>query len=93
MRHAQVRTTLRLTQLPYQELYDYDKCAKFVADFRYEPLELSWQIPRHLPSPAATLGWQAGDCFDCAQALCSLLLGVGYGVRGRGVRAARDHAV
>ena len=74
-----VCTTLRPTQLPYQELYDYDKCAKFVADFlRYEPLELSGQIPRHLPSPAATLGWQAGDCFDCAQALCSLLLGVGY---------------
>ena len=28
-----VCTTLRPTQLPYQELYDYDKCAKFVADF------------------------------------------------------------
>eukprot|EP00962_Isochrysis_galbana_P012214 scaffold3451_cov116-Isochrysis_galbana.AAC.6 len=24
------------------------------------------------------MGWQAGDCFDCAQLLCSLLLGVGY---------------
>ena len=22
--------------------------------------------------------WQAGDCFDMAQLLCSLLLGVGY---------------
>jgi len=24
------------------------------------------------------MGWQAGDCFDVAQLLCSLLIGVGY---------------
>lgn len=72
-------TTLRPTQLPYQDLYDYGQCAKFVADFiRYEPLELASQLPQHMPSPSATLGWQAGDCFDCAMVLCSLLLGVGY---------------
>ena len=71
--------TLRPTQLPYQEVYDYDKCAKFVADYiRYEPLELASQLPNHMPSPSATLGWQAGDCFDMAMVLCSLMLGVGY---------------
>jgi hypothetical protein len=72
-------TTLRPTQLPFQEVYDYDKCAQFVADYiRYEPLELASQLPRHMPSPSATLSWQAGDCFDISQVLCSLLLGVGY---------------
>ena len=72
-------TNLRPTQLPYQDVYDYDKCAKFVANFiRYEPLELAGQLPQHMPSPSATLGWQAGDCFDMAQVLASMLLGVGY---------------
>ena len=61
-------TTLRPTQLPYNELYDYDKCAKFVADFiKYEPLELAGSLPQHMPSPSAVLKWQAGDCFDMAQ--------------------------
>jgi len=72
-------TTLRPTQLPYPEVYDYKRCAQFVSDFiRYEPLELAGQLPQHMPSPSATLGWQAGDCFDMAMVLCSLLLGVGY---------------
>jgi len=72
-------TSLRPTQLPYQDLYDYDKCAKFVADFiTYEPLELATSLPQHMPSPSAVIEWQAGDCFDMAQLLCSLLLGVGY---------------
>jgi len=72
-------TTLRPTQLPYQDVYDYDKCAQFVAGYiRYEPLELAGQLPQHMPSPSATLFWQAGDCFDMAQVLCSMLLGVGY---------------
>lgn len=35
-------------------------------------------LPRHMPSPAAVLRWQAGDCFDMSMLLCSLLLGVGY---------------
>ena len=60
-------------------MYEYDKCAAFVAGYiRYEPLELAGQLPQHMPSPSATLGCQAGDCFDMAQVLCSLLLGVGY---------------
>lgn len=31
-----------------------------------------------IPSPANVLKWQAGDCFDFAIVLCSLLVGVGY---------------
>jgi hypothetical protein len=31
-----------------------------------------------IPSPANVLDWQAGDCFDFAIVLCSLLLGTGY---------------
>ena len=72
-------TTLRPSQLCYKELYDYDSCAAFVADYvTYEPLELAGSLPRHMPSPNSTLAWQAGDCFDMAQLLVSLLLGVGY---------------
>lgn len=74
-----VCTTVRPTQLPYKQLYDYDSCAAFVADYiRYEPLELPTSLPRHLPSPTAVLGWQAGDSLDMSVLLCSLLLGVGY---------------
>ena len=72
-------TSVRPTQLPHMELYDYAQCANFVADFiKYEPLELQTQLPQHMPSCSAVLDWQAGDCFDQAQVLCSLLLGVGY---------------
>ena len=40
-------TTLRPTQLPYQDVYDYEKCASFVAAYvRYEPLELAGQLPQ-----------------------------------------------
>lgn len=64
--------------MPYAELYDLEPCAKFVSEFiTYETLDLQASLPSHLPSPATVMGWQAGDCFDCAQLLCSLLLGVG----------------
>lgn len=72
-------TSLRPTQLPYQELYDFDKAALFVSDFiTYEPLELATSLPQHMPSTSAVIGWQAGDAFDIAQLLTSILLGVGY---------------
>ena len=72
-------TSVRPTQVPFQDVYDHDKCAALVSDFiKYEPLELQTALPQHMPSPTAVLGWQAGDCFDMAQVLCSLLLGVGY---------------
>eukprot|EP00798_Chlamydomonas_sp_ICE-L_P031206 gene31206-6355_t len=72
-------TTLRPTQLNYTELYDLEGCCTFVADFiTYEPLEDPLHPPEYLPSPMSTLNWQAGDCFDMATVLCSLLIGVGY---------------
>jgi len=74
-----VCTTVRPTQLTYKQLYDYDKCAAFVADYvTYEPLELPSMLPRHMPSPTSVLKDQAGDCFDLSILLCSLLLGIGY---------------
>jgi hypothetical protein len=72
-------TTIRPTKLPYTELYDWEKCAKFVADFlEYEQLEYPDKFPDHIPSPANVLTWQAGDCYDMSIVLCSLLIGSGY---------------
>lgn len=44
----------------------------------YESLEDPLHPPEFLPSPMSVLGWQAGDCFDFAVALASLLIGAGY---------------
>lgn len=72
-------TTLRPTKLPYTELYDWDRCAKFVADYlEYEEIPEPTKFPSVLPSPANVLEWQAGDSFDFSIVLCSLLIGVGY---------------
>jgi len=73
-------TTIRPTKLPYTELYDYQGCAKFVADYlEYEELAEPNQLPRYIPSPANVIDeWQCGDSFDFAIVLCSLLLGTGY---------------
>lgn len=71
-------TTIRPTQMPYTELYDLHDIASFIADFLcYEPLENPLHPPEYLASPLSVLGWQAGDCFDIAVTLCSLLIGVG----------------
>jgi len=72
-------TTLRPTKLPYTELYEWDKCAKFVADFlEYEELQIPNKLPKVIPSPANVLHWQAGDSFDMSIVLASLLIGCGY---------------
>jgi hypothetical protein len=72
-------TTIRPTKLPFVELYDWKKCAKFVADFiDYEELEFPTLYPTIIPSPANVLEWQYGDSFDISIVLCSLLVGVGY---------------
>ena len=73
-------TTIRPTKLPYTELYDYQNCAKFVANYlEYEELAEPDKLPEIIPSPANVLDeWQAGDAFDFAIALCSLLIGTGY---------------
>ena len=72
-------TTIRPTKLPYTQLYEWDKCAKFISDYlEYEELGDPTDFPVHIPSPANVLDWQAGDCFDFAIVLCSLLIGAGY---------------
>ncbi|CAJ1441172.1 unnamed protein product [Effrenium voratum] len=72
-------TTLRPTHLPYQELYEYKSCSKFLADFfNYDELHPPDRYPMVIPAPASVLNWQAGDCFDLSIALASLLIGVGY---------------
>lgn len=72
-------TTIRPTKVPYPELYEYDKCAKFISDFiEYEELSPPNEFPEYLPAPDNTLLWQIGDCFDISIVLCSLLIGVGY---------------
>jgi hypothetical protein len=72
-------TTIRPTKLPFVELYDWEKCSKFIADFlEYEELTSPDEYPTQIPSPANVLSWQAGDSFDFAICLCSLLLGAGY---------------
>ena len=72
-------TTIRPTKVPYPELYEYDKCAKFIADFiEYEELNPPNNFPIYIPSPENVLLWQIGDCFDISIVLCSLLIGAGY---------------
>jgi hypothetical protein len=73
-------STLRPSKLPYTELYDYQGCAKFVADYlEYEELSEPNKLPEIVPSPANVLDeWQSGDSFDFANVLCSLLIGSGY---------------
>ncbi|ORX87803.1 hypothetical protein BCR32DRAFT_264039 [Anaeromyces robustus] len=74
-----VCTTIRPTQLPFNEIYDYSSCALFVANYiKYEPLEPSHELPSVLTSPTFTLEKQVGNCFECATLLVSLLRGVGY---------------
>ena len=72
-------TTIRPTKLPYTELYDWERCAKFVSDFlEYEELDPADAFPKYIPSPCNVLKWQAGDCFDYSIVLCSMLIGSGY---------------
>jgi len=52
---------------------------RFVAEYvTFEPLEKPLHPPQNLPSPHSVLAWQAGDSFDCAVVLASLLLGAGF---------------
>lgn len=51
-------TTIRPTKLPFVELYDWEKCSKFIADFlEYEELMRPDEYPNQIPSPANVLTW------------------------------------
>eukprot|EP01060_Flectonema_neradi_P002117 TRINITY_DN11285_c0_g1_i2.p1 TRINITY_DN11285_c0_g1~~TRINITY_DN11285_c0_g1_i2.p1 ORF type:complete len:395 (+),score=85.57 TRINITY_DN11285_c0_g1_i2:54-1238(+) len=79
-------TFVRPTELPYEELYDWESpsmpgkgCAAYIANYiRYEELPKPTELPPVVVSPATTLKWQIGDCFDISILLASLLLGTGY---------------
>jgi len=72
-------TTIRPTKLPYKELYSWNTCSKFLANFlEYEELDPPDQLPSIVPAPSNTLAWQTGDCFDFSILMCSLLIGNGY---------------
>ena len=72
-------TTIRPTKVPYPELYDYKKCAKFVSEFfEFEELNPPTKFPEYIPAPDNVVKWQIGDCFDLSIVLCSLLIGAGY---------------
>lgn len=72
-------TTVRPTKLEYNDLYDLEHCASFVAEhIQYEPLADPVVPPMYVPSPTSVLAWQIGDCIDKSVVLASLLIGVGY---------------
>jgi len=72
-------STIRPTKVPFPELYDYIKCAKFIAQhIEYEELNPPNEFPKVIPSPNNVLDWQIGDCFDMSIVLCSLLIAAGY---------------
>lgn len=72
-------TTVRPTKVPYPELYDYNKCAKFISEFlEYEELNPPCDFPKYIPAPDNVISWQIGDSFDFSIVLCSLLIGSGY---------------
>ena len=72
-------TTIRPTKLPFVDLYNYEDAAKFIASYiEFEELQIPNKLPTYIPSPANVLEWQAGDAFDIAIVLCSILIGAGY---------------
>ena len=74
-----VCTTIRPSQVPFQDLYDLHECASFLAGYMlYEPLDPPFAPPEVLFSPTQSLDSHTGDAFDCATVLCSFLAGAGY---------------
>jgi hypothetical protein len=51
-------STLRPTKLPFTQLYDYQGCADFTANYlEYEELQFPNELPEVLPSPANVITW------------------------------------
>nr|XP_046253588.1 dynein regulatory complex subunit 7 isoform X2 [Scatophagus argus] len=74
-----VSTTLQPTSTTYPELFTWEGCASFVADFlSLEPLEPPVELPCYLFSPTSVLHSRRATCFEFATLLCSLLLGAHY---------------
>ncbi|XP_034045104.1 dynein regulatory complex subunit 7 [Thalassophryne amazonica] len=74
-----VSTSLRPSATAHSDLYTWQGCASFVADFlSLQPLKPPYNTPSYLSSPTLVLKNQRGTCFEFSTLLCSLLLGVGY---------------
>ncbi|XP_035512918.1 dynein regulatory complex subunit 7 [Morone saxatilis] len=74
-----VSMTLRPTPTIYPDLFNWEGCASFVADFlSLDPLDPPADLPRYLFSPNSVLQTQRATCFEFATLLCSLLLGAHY---------------
>lgn len=74
-----VSTSLRPTPTIHCELFDWQGCASFVADFlSLVPLDPPEELPKALCSPTSVLQSQRATCFEYAALLCSLLLGEDY---------------
>ncbi|KEG06556.1 coiled-coil domain-containing protein 135, partial [Trypanosoma grayi] len=72
-------TFIKPTVFPFEELFDLPSCAGFLADYmRYEPLSDPVKLPAVVVSPATTLQWQIGNCFELSLVLASVLVGAGY---------------
>jgi hypothetical protein len=90
-----ISTFVRPTLLPYAELYDYQACAAYVANYlTYDLLEDAEAFPHRLVSPTTTMAWQVGNCVEISIVLTSLLIGAGYNaytVLGYASRAVVDN--
>ncbi|XP_074536909.1 dynein regulatory complex subunit 7 [Halichoeres trimaculatus] len=74
-----VSTTLGLTSTSLPELYTWEGCAGFVADFlSLVPLDPPEDLPRTLSSPTWVLQSQRATSFESASLLCSLLISINY---------------
>uniref|UniRef100_A0A8C4IG21 Dynein regulatory complex subunit 7 n=1 Tax=Dicentrarchus labrax TaxID=13489 RepID=A0A8C4IG21_DICLA len=74
-----VSMTLRPTTTIYPDLFSWEGCASFVADFlSLDPLDPPADLPRYLFSSTSVLQTQRATCFEFATLLCSLLLGAHY---------------
>ncbi|KAL5008139.1 hypothetical protein ScPMuIL_013720 [Solemya velum] len=74
-----VCTSIRVTQLSYGQLYNWDGASEFVADFlNFEMLDPPYELPSRLLSSTSVLKRQKGNCFEYSTLLCSLLIGAGY---------------
>uniref|UniRef100_A0A671YPR0 Dynein regulatory complex subunit 7 n=1 Tax=Sparus aurata TaxID=8175 RepID=A0A671YPR0_SPAAU len=74
-----VSMTLRPAPTASTELFTWEGCASFVADFlSLDLLESPVDVPRYLFSSTSVLQAQRATCFEFATLLCSLLLGAHY---------------
>ncbi|OAF68576.1 Coiled-coil domain-containing protein, partial [Intoshia linei] len=74
-----VCTTINPTIVPIDELYYWSGLAEFVSNyFKFEMLNLPYELPKTLRSPSTVLESQSGNCFEYSSLLCSFLIGAGY---------------